>query len=153
MNSLTTTDTQPIEPVLARLENTVKALIDLLRAETIAIKAIDMRTFGKLHQSKELLLGAYQSDMQTLLGRKGDLKNLPERAKDSIRRFENDMAAVRVENLSALERAGKSFSRLRDRIVYIARETAIRQSAQYGADGQLQTRPNRAISTGLKDQA
>ncbi len=154
MTTTTTMDpTMPTEKRLARLEETVRALIKLLQQETIAVKAIDLQTFSKLQTVKNDLLDIYHDDMKPLLTHKNELKTLPDAVKERIRAFERDMSIARMENLSALERAGKSFTRLRDRIVHIARESVLRHTAQYGANGQLQTRARKAISTGVQDHA
>lgn len=152
---MTTTIDTAIAPEkhVARLEETVHALIKLLQQETIAVKAIDVQTFSKLQTVKNDLLDIYHADMKPLLAQKNELKKLPESVKEKIRAFERDMSVARMENLSALERAGKSFTRLRDRIVHIARESVLRHTAQYGANGQLQTRARKAISTGVQDHA
>lgn len=152
MNTSTQELNLSVEKRLARLEDTVRAFITLLRQETEAVKAIDLRTFSNLQALKNDLFDIYHLDMKALLTRKGDLKTLPENTKEKIRSFERDMAVARVENMSVLERAGKSFTRLRDRIVDIARDSVLRNTAQYGANGQLQMNARKAISTGVQDR-
>lgn len=144
------TDTITLEKRLARLEETVKALITLLHQETEAVKAINVRAFTELQKMKDDLLEIYQSDMAALLIRKADLKTLPDGTKEKIRAFERNLSIARIENMSALERAGKSFTRLRDRIVHIARESVLRNTAGYGANGQFQMNTRKAISTGVQ---
>jgi hypothetical protein len=152
MPSNVSADTMTLETRLGRLEETVRTMIGVLRQETDAVKAIDLETFAGLQKIKGDLFDVYQADIKTLLSRKNELKTMPEPVKERIRHFERDLSVARTDNMSALDRAGKSFLRLRDRIVHIARDTALRNGAQYGANGMLAMRTNRAISTGHQDQ-
>lgn len=141
-----------VERRVSRLEETVRAIITLLQHETNAVKAINVHAFSELQKLKNDLFDIYHLDMKALLIKKGDLKTLPEAAKERIRTMERDLSVARMENMSVLERAGKSFTRLRDRIVHIARDSVLRNTAQYGANGQLQMNARKAISTGVQDR-
>ena len=148
----TPAETISLDARCSRLEGTVRAMIDLLRLETIAVKAVDIQAFANLQKGKYDLFDAYQSDVHAMLDHRAQLKTLPEGVKDRIRGFERDLSLARVENMSVLERAGKSFERLRDRVVHIARDTAMRNASAYGANGLMQN-ARRAISTGVQDKA
>jgi hypothetical protein len=143
----------PLEARLTRLQSTVSAIIDLLHLETAAVKAIDLGTFVTLQDNKAELFTVYGDDIRALIAQQNDLKLLPDLAKNKIRNWEKELSVARIENMSTLERAGKSFARLRDRIVQIAKDSALRMNAQYGANGTLQVNSRRAISTGVHDRA
>lgn len=140
------------EKRLGRIEETVRSIIVLLGQETQAVKAINLQTFNDIQSLKTNLFEIYHDDIKAILIKKGDLKFLPEPAKERIRKLERDLSVARTENMAALERAGKSFSRLRDRVVHIARDTVLRNTAQYGSNGQLQMNIRKPISTGLHDR-
>ena len=147
-----TADTLAPELRINRLDETVRALIALLHKETAAVKASDLNTFTQLQPIKSDLYDVYQTEIQALLSHKDQLKTLPSTTKERIRGFEEKLATACTESLSALERASKSFMRLRDRIMNVARETALRAGAQYGSNGELRMRTNRVISTGHQDR-
>ncbi len=149
----TTQNMSQVNDHLSRLEKTVMAFIKLLADETKAVQAVDLKTFSTLQTTKDHLFGLYQADIKGLIGHKESLRTLPDTTKEKIRALENNLSEARHQNLSALERAGKSFGRLRDRIVYVAREAAQRQGTSYGANGQFANRQNRIISTGIHDRA
>jgi hypothetical protein len=143
-----------LDPTLHRLESTVQAIMALLSRETAAVKAIDLTTFSTLQAAKNTLLDTYQADIKTLVAHKDHLKTLPEATKTRIRDMERDLSVARMANLSALERAGKSFTRLRDRIVAVARDTALRSGAPYNAAGMLHLRTRKTLTTGtVSDRA
>lgn len=152
-----TQDTKPsiaeTEAQMKGLEQTVSAMITLLGKETEAVKAIDVSTFIALQDEKSVVLDDYQSRLRTLLTHKENIKTLPDSMKQRMRDLEHSLSIARVENMARLERAGKSFERLRDRIVHIARETAIRTGASYGPTGLMRTSARKTISTGVHDQA
>lgn len=153
---MTTTPTDEkldLIPVLDRMENTVDSMITLLRQETIAVQAIDIPTFTQLQQTKNELFDIYHSDMKCLLGHKEELKSLPDMVKDKIRAWEKSLSIARIDSVATLERAGKSFTRLRDRIVFLAKDSVLRTGARYGADGALLMNTRKAISTGVQDRA
>lgn len=145
-------ETLPIETRLVRLEETVKAMVGLLKQETDAVKAIDLHLFAKLQQTKADLFQIYHSDIKALLGNKDELRTLPDHIKTRIRAWEQNLSIGRVENMSTLERAGKSFTRLRDRIVHLAKDSVIRTTAKYGANGTLQINSRKVLSTGIQDR-
>jgi hypothetical protein len=136
---------------LARLDQTVRDIITVLSHETQAVKAIDINAFTALQEKKSALFEQYQTDINALLLRKDELKTLPDPVKEKIRLWERELSVARLENMSHLERAGKSFARLRDRIVQVAKESALRTHARYGASGSLELNSRRTISTGVQD--
>jgi hypothetical protein len=148
-----TNDAMTMDARISRLEQTVRTMIALLKQETDAVRAIDVATFSQLQTTKSDLFDIYRVDIKALLNNKGDLKTLPDTVKDRIRGWEQDLSIARVENMSVLERAGKSFTRLRDRIVFLAKDSVMRSSAKYGANGALQMNSRKAISTGVHDRA
>lgn len=137
---------------LGRLEETVKAMIVLLRQETEAVRAIDVQAFAKLQNAKNDLFDIYHNDIRAMMSQKSELKTLPEETKIRIRQWEHELSIARVENISVLERAGKSFTRLRDRIVHIAKDSVLRVTAKYGSNGALQVNSRQTISTGIQDR-
>ena len=137
---------------LGRMDQTVAAMITLLKQETEAVRAIDVQTFAKIQTTKNDLFDIYHTDIKALLARKGELKTLPEDIKSRIRNWEHNLSIARMENISVLERAGKSFTRLRDRIVHLAKDSVLRVTAKYGANGALQVNSRKAISTGVHDR-
>ncbi len=150
---LTTEDQMNISLRVKRLEETTQALVILIQQETEAVKGVNIKVFGQLQNIKNDLYEIYKSDIQALLAHKTSLKDLPNTTKENLRRLERDLSNVRVENSSVLDRAARGFSRLRDRIVHVARDTVLRRGAQYGSNGVLTVRPNKAISTGVSERA
>lgn len=152
MSTQTTDANMSLNDRLGRMEQTVSAMIALLKQETEAVRAIDVQTFAKLQASKNDLFDIYHTDIKALLSCRNDLKALPDDIKSRIRNWEHHLSIARVENISVLERAGKSFTRLRDRIVHVAKDSVLRVTAKYGANGALQMNSRKAISTGLQDR-
>lgn len=148
-----TQQTMTPESRLARLEETMATLLSLLGKEAAAAKAVDLSSFEKLQTIKKDLFDVYQDDVNALIGDKESLKRVAGPAKDRLKTLENKLASARTASLSAIDAASKSFTRLRERIVHIARDNALRSTAQYGANGVLRLRTHRVISTGLSDRA
>ena len=138
---------------IERLGETSKTLVHLMKQEAEAVKDVDMKTFGQLQTIKDQLYDIYRSDISVLLEDKAALKNLPDSTKDHLRKLDGDLAVASAESLVALERAGRGFVRLRERVAQLARETVARRTSQYGADGALNVRSHRVISTGVSEHA
>lgn len=144
--------TPPLSVYLARLEETIKALMDLLKQETKAVDTVDVSTFTQLQSVKNDLYELYHQDMRALMTRKDELKALPEESKNRLRRFETDLAAITHGNKSALERASATFTRLRDRMINLTKESVMKSRATYGANGAPTLNTRRAISTGHQER-
>lgn len=150
---MTTQQQISTEARLARVEETMITLLALLTKEADAAKAVDLESFAKLQSIKKDLFDVYQDDVRTLIADKESLKRVPAPTKERLKSFESKLAAARVNSLAAIDAASKSFTRLRERVVHIARDNALRSTAQYGANGALRLRTHRLISTGLSDRA
>lgn len=137
---------------LLRVEETVKALITLLKQETRAVQATDLQTFTQLQTAKNDLYELYHNDIRNLIMRKDDLKDLPDNIKDRLRAWEAELSNTAHLNSSALGLASKSFGRLRDRVMHFAKESVLRVSAQYGANGSLRINERRVLSTGHQER-
>ncbi len=145
-------DGMNISARVKRLEETAQALVILLRQETEAVKGVDIKVFGQLQNIKNDLYEIYKADIQALLAHKTELKDLPQPTKENLHRLERDLSVVRIENMTVLDRASRGLSRLRERIVHVARDTMLRRTSQYGANGALAIRSNKAISTGVSER-
>lgn len=147
------TDTRTIESHVDGLSSAVTYLIDILGRETTAVKEININEFTSLQAQKSDALHQYSMHMNALLNQKNQIKLLPESVKSRIRHFEENLSLARTENMTALERAGKSMERLRDRIAQIARDSVIQSGTSYGPNGKMYNSARKAISTGLSDRA
>lgn len=142
-----------IEGHINDLSSTVDHLVDILGRETVAVKEIDIKEFSSIQALKSDALNRYNTHLHGLLLQKEKMKMLPDTIKNRIRTFEEKLSIARMENMAALDRAGKSMMRLRDRIAQIARDTVIQNGASYGPNGRMYSNVRKAISTGLSDQA
>jgi hypothetical protein len=138
---------------IMRVEETVKALITLLKQETRAVEAVDIQTFTQLQNTKNDLYELYYADIRQLVAHKKELKDMPDTFKARLQAWETELANTVQLNLSGLGRAASSFGRLRDRVMHFAKESVLRNRVQYGANGALRTDARRVISTGHQEQA
>ncbi|MBN8521052.1 MAG: hypothetical protein J0L77_04035 [Alphaproteobacteria bacterium] len=119
---------------------TIDALRGVLVRETQALDNADNESFMLLQEHKVSLAREYQSGISQLLSRKDEIRLLADpaaKARLSIQQAEfHDTVEL---NRERLDRMRKSFSRIGERIMSVARETVKKETQfAYGASGQMQ---------------
>lgn len=151
----------PAEKVLSRDANkalqemmaTIDALRGILVRETQALQHADTESFMLLQDHKLNVARDYQTGMAQLLARKDEIRLTADPGlKARLSNQQSDFHETVEVNRESLDRMRRSFHRLGERIMSVARE-AVKKETQfaYGATGQMQAAGKGSI--GVNEQA
>jgi hypothetical protein len=147
-----TRNNDDVKSVVDRFVMTVSQLQALLAKETDYLKVADRNSFLKLQDEKVAVAQNYQRDIFAVKNIAKTLKSKYPSLVPYLHEKQAGLSLIISENEKALKRMEKSTKRLTDRIMDIARETAIeKNSVAYGAAGELD-RSKRA-SMGISESA
>ena len=122
----------------------VMIIIDNLQTflikETTALKDTDTPLFLSMQDEKLEVSREYLEGVSMLMGRKEELDTADESLKARLEEMRNQFAEIAADNHAAINRMRHGMSRLSDRIMEAARETARKeQQIIYGAGGRMQS--------------
>jgi hypothetical protein len=117
----------------------VTALRDVLTKETEALKMTKSALFLELQDEMVEVARRYETLVNALMDRPGELKNADAKLKSQLQRLQADFNIVTNENLQWIERMRAATEKLGERIMKSARTSAERQTQfAYGASGKMQ---------------
>lgn len=154
VNSTNSGRTIPTDPNAAMQDmmNTIDALRDLYHEENEALATTDTKRFVSLQDRKIAMARDYQQQTQTLLARKKELKKIDPALKEKLTRKQAEFSEIAAENMAALDKVRKTVQRLNDRLMSLARDSARKDSVNYGARGDLGN-AGRPLSIGVNESA
>jgi hypothetical protein len=154
-----TTETPTEHKILS--ENPVKALQDMMQTldnlrkvyeeETKALQGSDIKAFFALQNKKIEAAQDYHAGIAELVSRKDEILEVHPDLKPVFSRKHEQFSVAAQENLEALDRMRRTVGRLGNRMVSAARESAIRDSVNYGAKGQMNGARHRPVTIGLNE--
>lgn len=138
---------------LQEMMATIDALRGILVRETQALQHADTESFMLLQDHKLSIAREYQSGMVQLLARKDEIRLTADPGlKARLSHQQSDFHETVEVNRESLDRMRRSFQRLGERIMSVAREVAKKETQfAYGATGQMQTAGKGSI--GVNEQA
>ena len=136
---------------LNEVMRTIHALEDVYKDETAALKNMDRNTFLSLQDSKFTAARNYQSHMEQIMARKGEIQSADPSIKEKLKNVYAEFSEHSQNNMRAIERMQRSTERLGNTI----RNAAIRSAQDqrgcgYGDNGKISPHAqSKAVSSGF----
>ena len=142
-------------------EKTLKALMEIMaelkpiyEQEQNAAKSLDMETFMKLQENKQVLAHQYDQSVFALGALKKPIKNLDEEMIEMLQETHAEFTKLSEENLNVLLSMKLATGKLRHRILDMAKRHLIKeQNAGYSSNGESNSAEKRKISSALNETA
>ncbi len=142
-------------------EKTLTALMEIMESlkviyadEQNAAKALDIETFMKLQERKQILAHKYQQYFFALSASKDPIENLDDALKEKLRKTHGEFTRLSEENLKILASMKLATGQLRHRILDMAKRHLIKeQNAGYASNGESNGSEKRKISSALNETA
>lgn len=123
----------------------VTALRDVLLKETDALKNAKTSLFLELQDEKVEVARRYETLVNNLMARGGEVKKADAKLKEQLTRLQADFSKVSAENLAWIRRMESATKKLGETIMKSARKSAEKQTQfAYGASGKMQ-KGNKAL--------
>lgn len=126
---------------MEEMMSTIESLRGILLQETAALQAADNETFMLLQDRKLAAVNDYRAGMTQLMARKDEIRAVVTPALSRrLEVMQGEFHQTAEKNKENLDRMRRSFQRLGDRIMTVARDTAKKEGQfAYSASGQMHT--------------
>lgn len=150
---------QDVKAVLSRDTNTalnevmrtIRVLEDVYKDETKALKNMDSNKFLSLQDSKFTAARNYQSHMEQIMARKGEIQSADPSIKEKLKNVYAEFSELSQDNVKAIERMQRSTERLGNSLRSAAIRSAQSQRAcGYSDNGKISPyAKSKAVSSGF----
>ncbi len=123
---------------IEQMMDVIGRLRGVLLDEIDALEKTDMERFSGLQDRKVKMARQYQAGVIQIIGRKDEMKSASAALKRRLEEMRVEFGAVSQKNIALIDRVRRGMQSLGERIMEIARETALReQQFAYGARGHM----------------
>lgn len=140
------------EKALQEMMDRIDALRLVYVEENEALAHADTSSYMLLQKRKIQATQDYQDHATEFLARKDEMGNIGAALREEFKVLQTDFSVLTEENLTLLKRVQNGITRLHERVINAAKETATKDGVNYGAAGQLK-RHSHNISLGLNESA
>lgn len=131
-------------------------IIDTLKSvyeeENSALVSADTKRFMDLQERKINAAQRYHDSAAQMIEKREQIMTADPALRQKLQQSHNEFSSIAQQNISGIQRMDKAVKRLSERIIKSARETALRESANYRQNGRMYGQ-NRPVSMGINESA